>query len=91
MGANGCVNLSTVAIKHLQGLLYWLTDCHMHQLTTSDADWTQEVMQMAMSQKEIKGMSKDDKKPSVKDMGKFNPDYFQTYNDAFKNLLAQTI
>ena len=70
--ANGCINLSIVAIKCLQGLVYCVRDCEMHGLTIMANNWTAEVMQMAMNEKEIKEAKKDEKELSMKDMGKFN-------------------
>ena len=89
--ANGCVNLSTILIEHLQGLVYYVRDHCMHRLMMTAKDWMQETMEMAMTKKEVREASKDDKEPSIKDMEIFNPDYFDTYEDAFKNLMAQII
>ena len=75
--ANRCINLSTFAIKHLQGLVYWVRDHQMCGLMIMANDWTLEAMQMAMNEKEMKKAKKDEKELSTKDMGKFNLDYFK--------------
>ena len=42
---------------------------------------------MATTKTEVREASKDDKELSIKDMGKLDPDYFDTYEDAFKKKL----
>jgi hypothetical protein len=44
------------------------------------------VAEMKTLRREMK-----DGEPSVKDLGKFNPDDFDAHEDAFRNLLAQSI
>ena len=58
MEANGCVNLSTITIKHLQGLVYYVRDRRMHGMMMTAKDWMQEAMETAMTKKEVKKASK---------------------------------
>ena len=53
------------------------------------ADWTTDVMQEAAQMKSLK-CDLADKEPSVSDLGKFNPDNFNSFEDAFLNLLVQS-
>jgi hypothetical protein len=45
------VNLSTVMIKHLQGLVYWVNDCTLHQQLITAANFTVEQMNSTMNDK----------------------------------------
>jgi hypothetical protein len=56
------MNLSIVMIKHLQGLVYWVNNCTLHQQTITMANFTVEQMN---------GLS-------IKDLSKFNPNEFET-------------
>jgi len=87
--ADGCVILSTTVIKWLQVLIWWVKDCQVHDIATTANDWDNAVMTAAMEQRRI-SKSETDKALPVKDIGKFNLMEFETYEDAFVNLLAQT-
>ena len=90
--ANGCVNLGTIAIKKLQALVYWIKDCQMHSLEVNADDWDEAAMMAVMDMKCIWKELKDNKKLlSVKGIVKFNPDRYEMCEDAFLNLLSQTI
>jgi hypothetical protein len=47
--ADGHVNFSTVTIKHLQGLVYWVNDHTLHQKPITAANFKVEQMNSAMS------------------------------------------
>ena len=52
-------------------------------------DWTADTMQEAAQMKSLK-RDLADNEPSVSDLGKFDPDDFDSFEDAFLNLLAQS-
>ena len=57
-------------------------------ITPVMADFTVEAMNQASSDKRLhKELAAQE--PTTKDLGKFDPDYFDTYKDAFLNLLKQ--
>ena len=84
------VNLGTVQIKALQALVWWIHDRQTHGQALVGAEWTQAALTAARQSKRIdKEREKTD--ASVGDLVKFDPDIFETCEDAFKNLLAQKI
>lgn len=86
----GRINLGTVVIKRLQALVYWVNDRNLRSQDTNAADWTPAAMATAMTEKRIRKEAKESKsEPKVKDLGKFEPEFFETHEDGFKNLLAQ--
>lgn len=87
---DGRVNIGTVAIKRLQGLVFWINDRILRGLTVTAADFTPEEMANAMNNKVYRKERAEGTEPSVKDLGKFNPDEFEVHDDAFVNLMART-
>ena len=87
--AEGRVLLGTVVVKRLQTLVWWVRDHQKRGLDVDAADWTADVMQEAAQMKSLK-RDMADKEPSVSDLGKFDPDDFDSFEDAFLNLLAQS-
>jgi len=87
---DGRVLLSTVTIKRLQGLVWWIHDRIKHQRPLVAADFTPDVMRMAMTRKRYEKQMSEATPPAVKDLGKFNPDDFDVQEDSFLNLLSQT-
>ena len=87
--AEGRVYLGTVIVKRLQMLVWWVRDHQKHGLPVNAADFNVQVMNQAA---EMKSLKRDmaEKEPSVSDLGKFDPDDFDAYEDAFLNLLAQS-
>ena len=89
--AEGRVLLGTVQIKNLQALAYWVRDKQMRGQAINVNDWTAagiaDVRRTKGARKEAKEAQKE---PSVKDLGTFDPVFFETYEEAFLNLLAQT-
>ena len=92
MEANGCVNLGTITIKKRQVLVYSIKDCQMHSLDVNVDDWDKTAMMAAMDAKSVQKELKDNEKlTSTKDVIKFHPDRYEVCEDAFLNLLSQTI
>jgi hypothetical protein len=89
MQAEGRVYLGTVMVKRIQTLVWWVRDHQKHGLPISAADFTVQAMNEVAK---MKGLKHDmvEKEPSVSDLGKFNPDNYDAYEDAFLNLLAQS-
>ena len=89
MLAEGRVLLGTVVVKRLQTLVWWVRDHQKRGLDVDAVDWTADVMQEAAQMKSLK-REMADKEPSVSDLGKFDPDDFDSFKDAFLNLLVQS-
>jgi hypothetical protein len=87
--AEGRVLLGTVVIKRLQTLVWWVRDHQKRGLALVAADFNDEAMAQASEMKTLK-REQAEKEPSTTDLGKFDPDDFDAYKDAFKNLLAQS-
>ena len=87
---DGRVLLSTVQIKRLQGLVWWLHDRIKHHQPLDAAAFTAQVMATAMTKKTIEKQLVDST-VTVKDLGKFHPDDFDVQEDAFLNVLSQTL
>jgi hypothetical protein len=87
--AEGRVQLQTVVVKRFQTLVWWVRNHQKRGLALNAADFTAEVMKQAGEMKSLK-REMADKEPSVSDLGKFDPDEFDAYEDAFINLLAQS-
>lgn len=87
--AEGRVYLGTVVVKRLQTLVWWVRDHQKRGLPVNAADFSVQAMNEAA---EMKSLKRDmaEKEPSVSDLGKFDPDDFDAYEDAFMNLLAQS-
>jgi hypothetical protein len=87
---DGHVIMGTVAIKRIQGLVFWIKDHHFHGLPIMAEAFTVEEMENAMTNKEYRKEMAQATKPLVKDLGKFNPDDFEIHEGAFVNLLASS-
>ncbi len=87
--AEGRVYLVTVVVKQLQTLVWWVHDHQKQGLPVNMADFDVPAMNQAA---EMKSLKRDmaEKEPSVSDLGKFDPDDFDAFEDAFLNLLAQS-
>jgi hypothetical protein len=85
--AAGRVNVGAIQVKKLQALCYWVCDQQKHGQGITQDDWDDDTV-MARSKRCV---SKRDEtgNVSVMDLGKFNPDDFETHEIAFINLLAQ--
>jgi hypothetical protein len=78
-----------VMVKRLQMLVWWVHDHQKHGLPINAADFNIQVMNQVAEMKSLKH-DMAEKEPSVSDLGKFDPDDFDAYKDAFLNLLAQS-
>jgi hypothetical protein len=87
--ADGHVYLGTVIMNQLQTLIWWVRDRQKRGLALHAADFDVDSMDKAAV---MKGLRKErvDKEPSVTVLGKFDPDDFDTHEDAFLNLMLQT-
>jgi hypothetical protein len=83
-------NYGTVAIKQIQGLVFWIKDHRFRGLPITAEAFAVEEMENAMTNKEYPKEMAQATKPLVKDLGKFNPDDFEMHEDAFVNLLASS-
>jgi hypothetical protein len=87
---DGHLIMGTVAIKRIQGLVFSIKDCRFRGLPITAEAFTVEEMENAMTNKEYCKEMPQATEPSVKDLGKFNPDDFEIHEDAFVNLLASS-
>ena len=87
--AEGRAHLSTVQIKRLQAMVWWIHDRRQRSLDINVADFTPAAMDAARERKRIE-QERPETEASVKDLSKFDPDHFKVHEDAFMNWLAQT-
>ena len=88
----GCMHLGTIMIKKLQALMFWCKDHQMHGVDLVVAEFDQAALNEAMEGKRVcKEAKGTESAPSIKDLEKFNPDKFETCQDAFLNVLSQLI
>jgi hypothetical protein len=87
--ADNRVNLGTVTIKKLQGLVFWIKDNMIRGQELDLDDFTTAVLRESMTRKSLKQSETPKDEPSVKELDKFDPAYFEVHEDAFLNLLAQ--
>ena len=85
----GRVLLGTVVIKRLQSLIWWVRDHIKRGLTLDAANFDAVAMNQASEMKVLRRETTD-KEPSIMTLGKFDPEEFDAYEDAFLNLLAQS-
>ena len=85
---NSRVILGGIQIKTIQALVWWVRDCYNIGQTIDAALWISAAMTNAGISKRIE---KDHPKADIKsaDLKAFNPDGFETHEDAFQNLLSQ--
>ena len=88
MVAAGRVNFGTIQVKKLQALFYWVRDQQKHGQGITQDDWDDNMVMVMIEKKRI-DKGQDTGNVSVMDLGKFNPDDFETHETAFINLLAQ--
>ena len=85
----GRVHLSTVTIKRLQALVWWIHDHQKLNLPLNAAALTPAVLTDTIEWKIVQ-KKQAEAEITTKDLAKFEPDDFDTHEDAFLNLLAQT-
>jgi hypothetical protein len=76
-------------IKRLQTLVWWVMDQQKSGLTLTAVDFDAAAMNQASEMKTLR-RERVEKEPSITDLGKFDPDDFDSHKDAFLNLLAQS-
>ena len=87
--AGGRVDLRTIVIQKFKTLVWWVDDQIKHGITPLAADFTVEVLNQAAIDKRLR-KELAEHEPTTKDLGKFDLDDFDTYKDAFINLLKQS-
>jgi hypothetical protein len=85
----GRVNVGAIQLKKLQALCYWVCDQQKHGQGITQDDWDDHMVMATIKKMRIK-KGQDTGNVLVMDLGKFNPDDFETHETAFINLLAQT-
>jgi hypothetical protein len=76
-------------IKQLQTLVWWVRDQQKCGLTLYAADFDAAAMNQASEMKTLR-CERAEKEPSITNLRKFNPDDFDSHEDTFLNLLAQS-
>jgi hypothetical protein len=87
--AAGRVNVGAIQVKKLQALCYWVCDQQKHgQGIITQDDWDDSMVMVMIKKMRIK-KGRDTGDVLVMDLGKFNPNDFETHESAFINLLVQ--
>jgi hypothetical protein len=86
--AAGRVNVGAIQVKKLQALCYWVCDQQKHGQGITQDDWDNDTVMATIEKMRIE-KGRDTGNVLVMDLGKFNPDHFETHETAFINLLAQ--
>jgi hypothetical protein len=71
-------------IKQLQTLVWWVRDQQKRGLTLNAADFDAAAMNQASEMKTLQ-RERAEKEPSITDLRKFDPDDFDSHQDAFLN------
>jgi hypothetical protein len=71
-------------IKQLQTLVWWVRDQQKRGLTLNAADFDAAAMNQASEMKTLQ-RERAEKEPSITDLRKFDPDDFDSHEDAFLN------
>ena len=78
--AEGRVLLGTIIIQRLKTLVWWIADAKKCRITPVVADFTIDVMEQANKEKllmkEMVEKELVEKEPTIKDLGKFDPNDF---------------
>jgi hypothetical protein len=86
--AAGHVNVGVIQVKKLQALCYWVCDQQKHGQGITQDDWDDDTVMATIKKMRIK-KGRDTGNVLVMDLGKFNPNDFETHETAFIKLLAQ--
>jgi hypothetical protein len=86
--AAGSVNVGAIQVKKLQALCSWVCDQQKHGQGVTQDDWDDDTVMVMIEKMHIE-KRQDTGNVLVMDLGKFNPDHFETHETAFINLLAQ--
>jgi hypothetical protein len=84
----GHVYVGTIQGKKLQALCYWVCDCQNCGQAIDHNDWDQVAVQDTIEMMCIE-KGQDTGNVLLSDLGKFDPDDFETDETAFINLLVQ--
>ena len=87
--ADGRAILGTVQIKRIQALIWWIRDREKRQLPLDAADFTAGELRASMENREIE-KGRTESSVAIGDLPKFDPDDYDTHEDAFLNAMAQT-
>ena len=87
--AAGRIYVGTLQVKKLQALCYWVRDQQKLGQALDHEDWTNEMVASTIERMCI-DKERDAGAVSVSDLGKFDPEEFETCETAFVNLLSQT-
>ena len=90
MQAEGRDLLGTVVVQCMKTLVWWVNDQLKHGLNPQADNFMPEVMKQSAQEKIVR-KELAETEPTITDLGKFDPDDFNTYEDAFLNLLGQTL
>jgi FPC/CPF motif-containing protein YcgG len=84
------VHLGIAVIKQLQTLIWWVRDRQKRGIALHAADFDADTLDEAAVMKNLCKERADKGEPLVTVLGKFDPDDFDTHEDAFLNLMSQT-
>jgi hypothetical protein len=87
--ADGRVHLGIVIVKNLQTLVWWVRDRQKRNIALHAADFDPDTLDNTAVMKDLY-KERASKEPSVTALAKFDPDDFDTHEDAFLNLMSQT-
>jgi hypothetical protein len=82
MVAAGCVNVGASQVKKLQALCYWVHDQQKHGQGITQDDCDNDMVMVTIEKMSI-DKGQDTGNVSVMDLGKFNPDDFETHETVF--------
>jgi hypothetical protein len=87
--ADGRVYFGIVIIKNLQTLAWWVRDHMKRNVALHAVDFDTDTLDETAIMKDLY-KERAAKEPSITALAKFDPDDFDTHEDAFLNLLSQT-
>jgi hypothetical protein len=89
--AEGKIILGTTVIKHLQTLIWWIHDQKKQNLPLEAANFNADMLEETAALKQFRSEQATRREPPVTALATFqHPDDFDTHEDAFLNLLAQS-
>ena len=87
--ADGRAYFGIVVVKNIQTLAWWVRDCQKRNVALHAADFDTDALDEAAVMKDLY-KERAAKEPSLTALAKFDPEDFDTHEDAFLNLLSQT-
>ena len=82
------VLMTTVQIKNIQSLAWWVRDKSKHGQPLVAADFNAAALAAARDRRIVEG-AREDKKLSISDLKKFDPDEFEECEEAVLNFFSQ--